>query len=57
MATDCVVTWAGGSQTIKGADLGDDRVSQLLDKLVKLRAQQVRMDFVDASPEPQPEKP
>lgn len=54
MATDCVVTWAGGSQRIKDAELGDERISALLDRLYACRAQQLRIDFVDASPEPQP---
>ena len=54
MATDCIVSWTGGLQTVKGAELGDERVAELLNRLAMLRAQNVRLDFVDASPEPQP---
>lgn len=45
--TDCVVKWAGGSETIKGAELGDPRVAALLDRLAKQGVKRPSIEFVD----------
>jgi hypothetical protein len=52
MGTDCIVTWPYGAQIIKGAELGDERIAQVLDRLAELRVHNIRIDFV-ASHEPQ----
>lgn len=43
-----VITWTGGCKTIEGAKLGDTRVRAELDRLAKVQAKNVKLEFQDS---------
>ena len=40
-----VITWKGGTKTIEGATLDDSRVKEELDRLAKMNANNVKIEF------------
>jgi len=40
-----IIRWPGGEKVIEGAELGDPRVKEELDRLAELRVQDVTLEF------------
>ena len=45
MVNRAVITWQGGTKTIEGARIGDTRVKAELDRLAKVNARNVKLEF------------